>query len=224
MKNLAQKRVKLKVNKIIVIIKRKLIEFHKPLNIFFSIILAVFIILSFTISNIMPFLLLTFTFSNFIFLAIYIKPFKKLEKDFKEGNFFLQLAFIVTGLIMIIGILLAVFFSDSRYYLNNPNTKHYNYLMCTLVSLLLLFHISVEQSLFITLRERRKSFPFVLSVVLIGLLVILGLIVILTEGFTVSYFLLKYFVYTGYILLTLYPRYTMLKFLFSEKRSILNNN
>lgn len=206
------------MNKIMMLIKIKVIEFLKPLNIFFSITLAVFIILSFMISIIMPFLLLAFTFSNFTFLMIYVRPLKKLKKDYKEGNFFLQLAFIASGLIIIIGILLAEFYSDSRYYLNNPGTKHYNYLMCTLASLLFLFHISVEQSLFVTLKERGKSFPRILSVVFIGLLILFGVTVILTEGLTTGFPTLNYFVYTGYILLTLFPRYTMLKFLFSEKK------
>ena len=206
------------------IFSKQLAKLFNPLNIVFSLIFIIFETLSFMTPSIMPLIFIAFTFSNLVFITIYTKPLRKFKKELKRGELLLQLAFIVSGLIIIIGILLAVFYSDSRYYLNNPDTKQFNYLMCTLASLLFLFHISVEQSLFITLRERGKSFPRFLGVVLIGLLILLGLTVILTEGFTVGYLPLKYFVYTGYILLTLCPRYTMLKFLFSEKKRLILTN
>lgn len=186
-------------------------------NFVFLAILLTFIILSFVIPAIMPFLLLIFTFANFVFLIAYTKPLKKLRKDIEEGNFSLQLAFIISGIIIIIGILLAEFYSNSIHYLNKPDTKIYNYLISTLVSLLFLFHISIEKSLFITFKERGKSLPPILTLILIGLLILLGITVILTEGLTTGFSYLKYFVYTGYILLTLCPRYTMLKFLLREK-------
>jgi hypothetical protein len=197
--------------------KRKLLKFNNPLNIFFSLILVIFIILLFMIPNVIPLLLLAFTFSNFIFLTIYAKPLKKLKEDFKQGDLPFQITLIVAGLVIIIGISLAVFCSDSKYYLNKPGTISYNHLMCALASLLFLFHISVEQSLFVTLKERLKSLPCSLAIVLIVLELVLGLVVLLTGGLAPNYLPLKYFIHMGYILLALCPRYTMLRFLFSKK-------
>lgn len=190
-------------------------------NFVFLAILVTFVILSFVIPAIMPFLLLTFTFANFIFLIVYAKPLKILKKDIEERNFSLKLASIISGIIIITGILLAEFYSNPAPYLNKPDTKNYNYLMCTLASLMLLFHISIEQSLFVTFKERGKSLPRISTLILLGLLLLLGITVILTKGLTTGFSLLKYFVYIGYILLTLFPRYTMLKFLLNKK--ILSN-
>jgi len=92
------------------------------INFVFLAILLIFIILSFVIPAILSFLLLTFIFAYFVFLIVYAKPLKKLRKDIEEGNFSLQLAFIISEIIIIIGILLAEFYSNSIHYLNKPDT------------------------------------------------------------------------------------------------------